>query len=153
MAAGSIAEKAREMAAPIAERLGLDLWDILFVKEGKDYYLRIIIDKPGGVNITDCEDLSREIDPLLDELDFIDKQYCLEVTSPGLGRELRRPEHFEKMSGEPVIVSLYRAFDGKKEYAGTLLEYNDSVISVDTPEGKMNFSKAEVSKIRLDDDF
>lgn len=153
MSAAGIADKARELAQPMCSALGLELWDVLFVREGRDNILRIIIDKPDGVNITDCEALSREIDPALDEADFIDVQYTLEVSSPGLGRTLRRPEHFERMAGRDVIVSLYRAVDGKKEYSGALSEYNDSEIALDTPEGVLRFAKGDISKVKLDDDF
>lgn len=154
MPSSNIAEKAMELALPIAERLGLDIWDVCFVKEGSEYYLRIIIDKPGGINISDCENMSKEIDPLLDEYDFIDKQYCLEVTSPGIGRELRRKEHFEKMTGRDITVKLYRAVDGTKEYTGTLIGYsNDGEISISSDGNILSFCKKDVSKVSLDEDI
>ncbi len=154
MPSSSIAERALELALPIAEKLGLEIWDVCFVKEGSEYYLRIIIDKPGGINITDCENMSREIDPLLDEYDFIDKQYCLEVTSPGIGRELKRKEHFDKMAGKDIIVSLYRAVDGVKTYTGTLLGCSDAGdVSISSDGSIFSFAKKDISKVRLDEDI
>ena len=153
MPSSNIAEKVLELALPIAERLGLEIWDVCFVKEGSEYYLRIVIDKPGGINITDCENMSREIDPLLDEYDFIDKQYCLEVTSPGIGRELKRKEHFKKMSGRDIIINLYKAVDGVKKYEGTLLGCSeDGDISITSNGRILSFAKKDISKIKLDED-
>lgn len=154
MPSSSIAERALELALPIAEKLGLEIWDICFVKEGSEYYLRIIIDKPGGINITDCENMSREIDPLLDEYDFIDKQYCLEVTSPGIGRELKRKEHFEKMAGEDIVISLYKAVNGIKTYTGTLLGCGENGdVSISSNGNIFSFAKKDISKVRLDEEI
>ena len=111
----NIATKAEALAIPFAKELGLELWDVRFVKEGADWFLRFFIDKEGGVNINDCENLSRALDAPLDEADFIEQGYYLEVSSPGLNRELTKERHFEQMMGEPILVKLYRAIDGTKE--------------------------------------
>lgn len=149
-----IAKKARELAEPFAEELGLYLWDVKFLKEGAEWYLRYFIDKDGGVNINDCENLSRAVDAPLDDADFIEQGYHLEVCSPGLCRELSRPEHFEIMMGEPVSVKLFSARDGVKEFYGILEEYQDGDITIiDENEQSISFKKSEISIIRLIDDI
>ncbi len=147
-----IAEKTWELAAPVAKRLGLSIWDVKYVKEGASYYLRIFIDKEGGVFINDCEDMSREMNPILDEADFIDDSYYFEVSSPGLGRELSRPEHFERFLGEEVRVRLYKAVDGKKEFLGRLLGFGEA-IRIEDESGEHSFPAAAVSKVTLADDI
>lgn len=109
---GGAAAVCRALAEPLAQRLGLRIWDVRFVKEGADWYLRVFIDREGGVSIDDCVDLSRLLSPALDEADPIDCSYCLEVSSPGVERELTRPEHFEAYTGRPVTVRLIRPRDG-----------------------------------------
>ncbi len=101
---GNVSAAVWEIAKPIADELGVEIWDIRFLKEGTDWFLRIFIDKPEGISINDCENMSRAIDAPLDELDPIEQSYCLEVSSPSLERELTRPEHFERYSGSPVKV-------------------------------------------------
>ena len=149
-----ITQKARELALPFADQLGLYLWDVRFVKEGAQWYLRYFIDKDGGVFINDCEDLSRAIDKPLDDADFIEQSYILEVCSPGLCRELSRPEHFEIMMGEPISIKLFSARDGQKEFCGILDSYIDDVITIiDPDEQKLTFNKSETSIVRLIDDI
>lgn len=119
---GSVADRVRAMAQPLADELGLKLWDIQFVKEGADWYLRIFIDKDGGVGIDDCVDMTHAINPVLDREDPIPQEYMLEVSSPGLNRKLSRPEHFEAFIGSPVRVKLIRPLEnGERVLDGELL--------------------------------
>lgn len=149
---GNVAAAVWQLAEPIAKELGVELWDIRFVKEGTDWFLRIILDKDGGVDINDCENMSRAIDKPLDELDPIEQSYCLEVCSPGLERELTRPEHFEKFKGADIKVKLIRPVEGKREFNGVLEESDGKSIVLRLEDGSaMNIDKKETSFIRLDD--
>lgn len=142
-----------EIAAPVAEQLGLSIWDIRFQKEGVSWYLRIYIDKEGGVGITDCENFSRAIDGPLDDADPIEQSYYLEVSSPGIERQLTRDEHFKKYIGSPVTVRLIRPRDGEREFKGTLESYDNGMITVTAPDGSgICFEKKEVSSVKLSDD-
>jgi ribosome maturation factor RimP len=141
-----------EIAEPIAAELGLKLWDIRFVKEGADWFLRIFIDKDGGVGITDCENMSRAIDKPLDDADPIEQSYCLEVSSPGIERDLSRESHFEACKGEKIKVKLIRAVDGIREFSGILEDYEGMKIVLRLEDGSaMNIDKKETSYIKLDD--
>ena len=143
-----------ELAEPIAKELGLVLWDVRFLKEGVNWYLRIIIDKEdGGINIDDCVNMSHAIDEPLDELDPIDVSYSLQVQSPGIERELTRDFHFEKNIGQPVLVRFIHAFEGKRDYKGTLVKYDngDITIALDDESGTIDFNKKEASYVKLDD--
>ncbi len=149
---GNIAAAVRELAEPIADGLGLEIWDVRFVKEGADWFLRVFIDKDGGVNINDCEEMSKALDAPLDELDPIDHSYTLEVSSPGLERDLVRPEHFEKFIGADIKVKFIRPVDGKREYSGVLESSDGKSIVLRLEDGSaMNIDKKETSYIRLDD--
>lgn len=142
-----------DMAEPIAEELGLVLWDVCFEKEGANYYLKIIIDKDGGVGIDDCVNMSHAIEEPLDKADPIDRQYNLQVSSPGLERKLTRPFHFDYAMGEKVILRLIRPFDGKREFKGVLIDYNengDITIALDE-ENTMTAQKKETAFVKLDD--
>ena len=151
---GNTAAVVRQLAGPIAESLGYLLWDVRFVKEGADWFLRIYIDKPGGIGIDDCVAMSRAVNDPLDALDPIDREYCLEVCSPGLGRELTRPEHFAAFLGAPVLARLIRPLpDGRREVRGTLTGYENNVMTLDVDCGEpLTLEKAAVSKVRLLDD-
>jgi ribosome maturation factor RimP len=142
------------LAEPVARQLGLSLWDVRFVKEGAVWFLRILIDKPGGVGIDDCEKMSRALNPLLDQADPIEQSYCLEVGSPGIGRELTRPEHFQRFAGARVRVKLIRpGQDGRRELTGTLLSCEDSVIRLRAGEEELiAIPKKDTSSVRLLDD-
>lgn len=142
-----------ELAQPIAEQLGLVLWDVRFIKEGVNWYLRIIIDREDrAVDIDDCVNMSHAIDGPLDELDPIEQAYSLQVQSPGIERELTRDFHFEKYIGEPIIIKFIHAFNGTREYKGTLLSYDNGDISMELPSGDtLDFNKKETSWIKLDD--
>ncbi len=133
----------------VAEQ-GVELWDVRFLKEGASWYLRVFIDSPNGVSIDDCTNVSHAIDPIIDREDPIDVSYYLEVCSPGLERELTRPEHFEKKAGQKVKVKLYRAIDGVKEFTGILKDGTDGV-TVDVDGNEMKFDKKEISKVNLCD--
>jgi len=134
--------------------MGLRLWDVRFEKEGSGWYLRYFIDKEGGVTIDDCERFSRAVDPLLDEADPIEQSYCLEVSSPGVERELTRPWHFEENIGRPVTARLIRPRGGVREFSGTLLRYADNTAVIRAEQGEeIALPKAETAYIRLVDDF
>lgn len=141
-----------DIAAPIAEQLGLDIWDIRFVKEGADWFLRIFIDKDGGVTIEDCENMSRAMDAPLDEADPIPQSYCLEVSSPGVESELTRDSHFEACKGEKIKLRLIRALEGKRDFSGVLEDADGKQITVRLEDGSaMVVDKKETSYIKLDD--
>ncbi len=151
MAKGSTTEAVRALVQPYAEQLGLRIWDVTFTKEGTSWYLRIYIDKDGGVNIDDCAAMSRAVDEPLDEADPIDQAYFLEVCSPGIERELRREEHFAAYIGQKVKVRLIRAADGVREFSGVLKDFQDAVLTVETSQGSITFNKKDAAHINADD--
>ncbi len=150
---GNTTQAVQKLAVPIAEKLGLEIWDVRFVKEGASWYLRIYIDKDGGVNIEDCEAFSREIDPLLDENNVIEQSYCLEVSSPGLERELTRDEHFEKYIGSDVMVKLIRPIEGiGRELDGVLIACDKDTIELSDADGNtVTLNKKDTVWVKLDD--
>jgi len=148
--AGNTASRVEQLIAPTVRQMGYDLWDVRFVKEGASWYLRIFIDKPEGIDINDCTDVSHAVDPLLDEADPIDKSYYLEVCSPGVERELTRPEHFEKMNLREVTVHLIRPMDGCRDFSGTLSGY-DGGVTLQLPEGEIYFEKGTYTSVKLND--
>lgn len=137
------------LAAPIAERNGCTIWDVEYVKEAGAWFLRVYIDRDGGISIDHCEAVSRELDPLLDEYDPIPDSYTFEVSSAGAERTLKRPGDFEKFIGHLVEVKLYRAHDGRKEQVGTLAAYDNGAVEIETPSGRLRFEKADVANVRL----
>lgn len=140
-----------DIVSPIADELGLSVWDIRFQKEGVSWYLRIYIDKEGGIGIDDCEKFSRAIDAPLDEADPIEQSYYLEVSSPGVERQLTRDEHFMRYIGSKVIVRLIRPKDGEREFRGVLEDYDNGMITVALEQGGLRVEKKEVSFVKLDD--
>ncbi len=141
-----------EIVEPYATELGLKIWDIRFLKEGSAWYLRIFIDKDGGVSIDDCVNLSHLIDKPLDEKDPIEQAYFLEVSSPGVERDLVREEHFTANIGADIKVKLIRPVDGKREFNGVLEDYTSGNITLRTADGSgITFTKKEASWIKLDD--
>ena len=142
-----------ELAEPLAEELGLILWDVVFEKEGANYYLRIIIDKEDGVGIDDCVNMSHAIDKPLDDANIIDRQYNLQVSSPGIERKLTRDFHFECAIDEKVIVRLIRPFEGQREFKGVLIDYSESgAVTIEFPdETTMTAEKKEIAFVKLDD--
>ena len=152
---GNTAAVCYRLAQPVAEELGLALWDVRFVKEGVTWFLRVFIDREDGdVSIDDCVAMSRRMDKLLDEADPIPQSYCLEVSSPGMERELTRPEHFALCEGWPVAIRLIRPLaDGAREVAGILSGYEGGMVHIQMEDGETrSFSKKEASSIRLIDD-
>lgn len=151
---GVTVTKVWELCEPIVEGLGLKLWDVRYVKEGADWFLRVYIDKPEGVDITDCEKVSRAINDPLDELDPIENAYCLEVCSPGIERELVRDEHFEQFIGADIMVKMLRPIEGiGREFAGVLTAYEGGMVTITdhSGENEMTISKKDAAWIKLDD--
>ena len=141
-----------ELAKPIADELGLILWDVKFLKEGNRWYLRITIDKEGGVTIDDCVNMHHAIDGPLDEADPIEQAYNLQVQSPGIERELTRDFHFEAYMGEKIMVRLIKAFEGTRDYKGILTGFdNESVTIALNEETELNVKFKEASWIKADD--
>ncbi|MBR6148448.1 MAG: ribosome maturation factor RimP [Lachnospiraceae bacterium] len=145
--------RTEEMMTPIADRLSLKIYDVEFVKEGQDYYLRVYIDKEGGVTIDDCEAASRALSDMLDKEDFISEAYVLEVSSPGLGRTLKKERHFLNSLGEEVEIKTYKPIDGLKEFTGILKDYKDDTVIIETDAGEMSFSADMIAKASLTIDF
>ena len=132
---------------------GCSLWDVEYVREGSDYILRVIIDKEGGVDVSDCEAVSRALDPILDEKDPIPDSYQFEVSSAGLERALKRPEDFARFMGSPVTVKLYRPVNGMKEIPAVLRGYEDGRVTVQSGKETVTFEKSQVALVRLRVEF
>ena len=146
--------KAEELLKPIVEANGCEIYDVEYVKEGSDYYLRAYIDKPEGVNIIDCENVSRAFSDKLDEVDFIPDAYVLEVSSPGLGRTLKKDRHLEKSIGEEVEIKTFKPIDKQKDFAGILKSFDKDSIVIEDEEGKeITFVRSDIANIRLALDF
>lgn len=137
------------LAAPLAEELGLELWDVEYVREAGQWFLRVYLDKEGGVSINDCEALSRALDPILDEADPIPDSYVFEVSSAGAERELKRPGDFARFMGSAAEVRLYKPFEGSKSYVGTLTGYEDGAVRLTVGAREYVFEKAQVGMVRL----
>ena len=150
-----ITELTAELAAPAIEKQGCQLWDVEYVKEGGTWYLRVLLDKEGGVDILDCEAISRELSDRLDEVDPIEGSYTLEVGSAGAERSLKRPGDFQRFMGSPVLVKLYRPQNGSKEFAGYLKAYNEETGEVTVSVGKeeLTFAKKDMALVRLRVEF
>ena len=147
--AKKITELVAEVAAPVAQEQGCTLWDVEYVREAGQWYLRLYLDKDGGVDINDCEAISRAVDPILDEKDPIPDSYSFEVCSAGLERVLKRPGDFEQFLGSTVLVRLYKPVDGRKEVVGTLTGYEDGAVTVTVNGSPVRFEKNEVALVRL----
>ena len=144
-----ITERVWSFTQPVVEGFGLKLWDVEYVREGADWFLRIYIDKEDAVDINDCEKVSRALDPILDEEDPIPDSYTFEVCSAGCERALKRPGDFLQFIGSQVLVKLYRPRDGRKEYVGTLKHYEDGTLTIATQEEEMVFTSEETALVRL----
>lgn len=146
--------KAENLLLPITEKFGVEIYDVEYVKEGSDWYLRAFIDKPEGVNIIDCENVSRAFSDALDQEDFIPDAYILEVSSPGLGRTLKKDRHLEKSLGMEVEVKLFKAIDKVKEFVGNLESYDSESITISKENGGLQtFNRSEIALVRLTIDF
>lgn len=148
-----VTELVAQLAAPAVEAAGCELWDVEYVREAGTWFLRLYIDKDGGVDILDCEKVSRAVSDLLDEADPIEGSYTFEVSSAGAERPLKRPGDFARFMGSPVAVKLYKARDGRKEFAGTLTGYKDGAVTVAVGGTEMAFAKEEVALCRLRIEF
>ena len=150
-----ITELVAEMAAPAVADAGCTLWDVEYVREAGAWYLRLYIDKEGGVDILDCEKVSRAVEPLLDEADPIEGSYTFEVSSAGAERPLKRPSDFARFLGSPVTVKLYQNRNGRKEFAGHLKAYDEATGDVTVTIGKEDatFTKSELALVRLRVEF
>ena len=148
-----VTEQVTQFAQPIVESCGCSLWDVEYVREGSERFLRVYIDKEGGVCIDDCEAVARAIDPILDEKDPIAESYHFEVSSAGLERALKRPGDFEQFMGSPVLVKLYRPRNGLKEIPCVLTGYEDGKVTVTAGKETITFEKSEVALVRLRVEF
>ena len=147
-------QKTEEILLPIVEENGFELVDVEYVKEGSTWYLRAYIDKPGGINIDDCEVVSRRLSDILDEKDYIDDAYILEVSSPGLGRPLTKQNHFKRSLGEEVEIRTYRMIDKQKEFTGILKDYDEKTVTIEMDDDTTKtFEKSDIALIRLAFDF
>ena len=146
---GNTEQKIFDMAKPIADELGYDIWDIQYVKEGAEWYLRVFIDKEDGIDIDDCEAMTRPLNDKLDELDPIKEGYIFEVGSAGLERELVREEHFEACMGMDVRAHLFTAVNGSKDVIGTLAAYDKESVTIKTGEEETKLSLSDITYIRL----
>lgn len=154
MAKKNTAAIAEELAAPILEEMGLQLWDVVYEKEGSGWYLRYYVDKEGGIDINSCEAFSRAISDVLDEADPIDGSYTLEVSSPGIERALTRDWHFEALMDQQLLVRLIRPVEGVRDFIGTLTDYRDGTLTLLLDEEtEMNVERGETAFIRLYNDF
>ena len=147
----SVTDRIFSLIKDAVEAQGVMLWDVRFLKEGASYYLRVFIDKEGGIDIDDCTAVSHAIDPIIDEADPISQSYYLEVCSPGLERSLTKTEHFERFLGSDVKVKLYKAYSGSKELCGKLVKY-DGGVEIETPSEHIYFEKKDIVSVKLDDD-
>ena len=144
-----IAQQVYDLALPVAQAQGVEIWDVEYVKEAGQWFLRVYIDKDGGIGINDCESFSRTLDPILDEADPIEGSYVFEVSSAGAERELKRPSDFEKFIGSHVEVKLYKAVDGRKVYTGTLDGYADGAVTITVGSETHTFEKGTVASVHL----
>ena len=148
-----VTEIVARLAAPAVAAAGCELWDVEYVREAGEWFLRLYLDKEGGVDIQDCEAVSRVVSDLLDEADPIEGSYTFEVSSAGAERVLKRPGDFEKFMGSPVLVKLYKARGGRKEFPGHLAGYADGDITITVGGKQETFPKAEVALCRLRIEF
>ena len=148
-----VTEQVAQFAEPVVQAHGCTLWDVEYVREGGEWFLRLYIDKDGGVDINDCEAISRAVDPILDEKDPIPGSYHFEVCSAGLERVLKRPSDFQKYLGSPITVKLYRPRNGMKEIPCVLRAYEDGRLTVEAGKETVTFEKSEVALVRLRVEF
>ena len=146
--------KTEELIQPILDRMGFELVDVEYVKEGQEFYLRAYIDKPGGITIDDCVAVSREMNELLDEKDYIAGTYTFEVSSPGLGRPLKKEKDYVRSMGKELEIRTYKAIDKQKEFYGILTAYDQDTVTIVTEDDEtLVFNKSDIALIRLEFDF
>lgn len=148
-AMSKITERVFALAKPVVEEEGCSLWDVEYVREAGSWYLRVYIDKEGGVGIDDCERISRRLDPILDQEDPIPDSYVFEVGSAGAERELKRPSDFEQFLGSEVEVRLYQPLNGRKAYVGELLGFADGAVTIRCDAKELRFEKPQIAQVRL----
>lgn len=153
MKRADIEQRCEALVQPILEECRCELWDVEYVKEGANYYLRVYADKEGGITIDDCVAISRALEAKLDADDFMEEAYILEVSSPGLGRPLKRERDFQKSIGLEVDVKLYKALGGQKEFSGILKSYQDDSICLELEDKELELKRSEIALIRLAFDF
>lgn len=146
--------RTEELITPILERMNFELVDVEFVKEGGIWYLRAYIDKEGGITVNDCEAVAREMNEILDREDYVEESYTFEVSSPGLGRPLKKEKDYARSMGKELEIRTYRAINREKEFYGILKAYDDKTVTIETEDGeKLTFEKKEIALIRLAFDF
>ena len=145
--------KTKELIADILKDAGVELYDVDFEKEGSDWYLRVYIDKEGGVTIDDCEKVSRAFNEVLDKEDYIEETYIFEVSSLGLGRKLKKDVHFEKAIGENVDVKLFKPVDKVKEFSGVLKSFDQNTVTIAVEDKEISFNRKDIAIIKLSFDF
>lgn len=146
-------KRTEELLMPLVEEHSFELVDVEYVKEAGNWYLRAYIDKEGGINIDDCELVSRALSDKLDELDFIEEAYILEVSSPGLGRPLKKDKDLKRSLGKEVEVRTYRPIEKQKEFTGVLKSFDEESITIEIEEKEMSFARKDIALIRLAFDF
>lgn len=146
--------RTEELITPILDRMNFELVDVEYVKEGGTWYLRAYIDKEGGITVNDCEAVAREINEILDREDFVEDSYVFEVSSPGLGRPLKKEKDYIRSMGKEVEIRTYRAINREKEFYGILSAYDENTVTITTEDGtEMTFEKSDIALIRLAFDF
>lgn len=146
--------RTEELITPILERMNFELVDVEYVKEGGTWYLRAYIDKEGGITVNDCEAVAREMNDILDREDFVEDSYVFEVSSPGLGRPLKKEKDYIRSMGKEVEIRTYRAINREKEFYGILSAYDETTVTIETEDGeKLTFAKTDIALIRLAFDF
>ena len=146
--------RTEELITPILDRMKFELVDVEYVKEGGTWYLRAYIDKEGGITVNDCEAVAREMNEILDREDFVEDSYVFEVSSPGLGRPLKKEKDYIRSMGEEVEIRTYRAINREKEFYGILSAYDENTVTIKTEDGtEMTFEKSDIALIRLAFDF
>ena len=148
-----VTEQVWQLAEPLVRGNGCELWDVEYVREGGEWFLRLYIAKEGGVDIDDCEAISRAVEPVLDEKDPVPESYRFEVCSAGLERPLKRPSDFARFLGSAVLVRLYSPKNGQKEFIGTLSGYDNGAVTLTGAQGALTFEKSEVALVRLRVEF
>lgn len=149
-----VTEIVREIAEPVVLEQGCELWDVEYVREAGQWYLRLYLDREGGVDILDCEAISRKVSDILDEVDPIESSYVFEVGSAGIERQLKRPSDFDRFMGSPILLKTYQPVDGQKEFAGTLSGYDQGNVTMTLKNGtEKTFAKESVAVVRLRVEF